>query len=97
MDIAEGADDDDGAAAALASAAAAAADMSKELLGTLPLEEVKKRTIFQQQVPRPRFNTSHSPLRHPHPSPALTRAQHVSASRAWEPRSKTTKFDPGGL
>jgi hypothetical protein len=27
-----------------------AAGMSKELLGSLPLEEVKKRTILQQQV-----------------------------------------------
>ncbi len=50
VDITATADDDDGAAAALANAAAAAADMSKELLDSLPLEEVKKRTILQQQV-----------------------------------------------
>lgn len=49
VDITATADDDDGAAAALANAAAAAADMSKELLDSLPLEEVKKRTILQQQ------------------------------------------------
>ncbi len=73
LDVTVGADDDDGAAAALASAAAAAADMSKELLGTLPLEEVKKRTILQQQVPACTLSTSHYPLHHPHPNPALTR------------------------
>jgi hypothetical protein len=50
VDVTAAAEDDDGAAVVLANAAAAAADMTKELLESLPLEEVKKRTILQQQV-----------------------------------------------
>ena len=52
IDISASADDNEAAAAALTTAAAAAADMSKELLGSLPLDEVKKRTVLQQQVIR---------------------------------------------
>jgi hypothetical protein len=52
IDLSAAADDEKAAAvaAALTNAAAAAAGMSKELLDTLPLEEVKKRTVLQAQV-----------------------------------------------
>jgi hypothetical protein len=52
IDVTAGADDDEAAAAAaaLSTATNVAAGMSKELIASLPLDEVKKRTILQQQV-----------------------------------------------
>jgi hypothetical protein len=53
IDVTAGADVDDEAAAAAAALSAAtnvAAGMTKELIASLPLDEVKKRTILQQQV-----------------------------------------------
>ena len=51
IDVTAGADETEAAAAALTSAANVAAGMTKELIASLPLDEVKKRTILQQQVP----------------------------------------------
>ncbi len=52
IDVTTGADEGEAAAAAAAmtSAASVAAGMTKELIASLPLDEVKKRTILQQQV-----------------------------------------------
>ena len=52
IDVTAGADEGEAAAAAaaLTSAANVAAGMTKELIASLPLDEVKKRTILQQQV-----------------------------------------------